>query len=235
VVSVTEAIRAAIVQYSPSLASRVSVAGNGIEVEWLEDLPPVEAPRGPVDRRIVFTGNLAAYQRLDLLFRAFRRVAAERPDVRLRIVTEGKPEEVWRHARQSGVVANTDVITGGFEVARAELALAYVAANPRTVCDGVPQKMLNYMAAGVGIVSCEGSAALLEHEVTGLVVRNDDDEAFADAMLRLLDHPELRRSLGGHAREAVRARTWDATAERVESVYDAVLGPAGRGARAWPS
>ena len=233
VVAVTEAIRTAIVRQTPSLAPHVSVAGNGIEVEWLDDPSGLEPLRSPIDRRVVFTGNFAPYQRIDLLFRAFRRVVAERPDVRLRIVTDGKPDEAWRHARQWDVVANTEVISGGFHVVRAELARAWVAVNPRTVCVGVPQKLLNYMAAGAGIVSSEGSAALLEHGVTGLVVRNDDDKAFADAMLQLLDHPGLARRLGAHAREVVRTLTWDATALRVESAYDALSEPVGRGMRAW--
>ena len=72
---------------------------------------------------------------------------------------------------------------------------------PRVECPGLPQKLLNYMAAGKAIVSFAGSAKLLEHEVTGLIVPNRDIAAFAKAIVRLSDDPTLsRRSRDGGAR-----------------------------------
>ena len=49
-----------------------------------------------------------------------------------------------------------------------------IALNPRVDCDGLPVKLLNYMATGRAIVSFAGSAEILEHEQTGLVVPSGD-------------------------------------------------------------
>ena len=74
-------------------------------------------------------------------------------------------------------------------------------------CDGIPQKLLNYMAAGKGIVCSAGSAKLLEHERTGLIVPNGDVDAFAAAIVRLAADPRVLRMRW----EARRATTWSVT------------------------
>jgi glycosyltransferase involved in cell wall biosynthesis len=89
-------------------------------------------------------------------------------------------------------------------------------------------KLLNYMAAAAPIVSFDGSAALLEHEGTGLRVSDGDVGAMADAIARLLDDPGLARRLGDAARERVRREhSWDAAGATVEQIYcEAIRKPA---------
>jgi glycosyltransferase involved in cell wall biosynthesis len=106
---------------------------------------------------------------------------------------------------------------------------------PRTACPGIPQKLLNYMAAGKAIVASAGSAKVLEHERTGLVVANGDVNGFADAVLRLAGNPSLRDALGTRARETVeREFSWERAAEMMEPVYARLMARA-RSARAGES
>jgi glycosyltransferase involved in cell wall biosynthesis len=88
----------------------------------------------------------------------------------------------------------------------------------------MPQKLLNYMAAGKPIVSFEGSAVNLEHKKTGWIVENGNIPGFANAILQLLDDSELAKKLGENARKYVASEfTWEKTAERVEAVYEQTL------------
>jgi glycosyltransferase involved in cell wall biosynthesis len=104
------------------------------------------------------------------------------------------------------------------------MAAATVAVNPRVQCDGIPQKLLNYMAAGMPIATFEGSAGPVRHEVTGLRVPDGDTAAMADAMERLLNDRELARRLGETAREQARRDfSWAQVAARVEEVYREAL------------
>lgn len=99
--------------------------------------------------------------------------------------------------------------------------------SPRVESQGIPQKLLNCMAAGCAIVSFDGSASLLRHEQTGLQVEDGDTEGMADAIVRLLDDA-LRRRLGANAhRQVERERSWTAAAHAVEAVYERVIGEAG--------
>jgi glycosyltransferase involved in cell wall biosynthesis len=76
------------------------------------------------------------------------------------------------------------------------------------------------MASGTPVVSFGGSAKLLEHERSGLVVPDADVPAFAAAVLRLMADADLRRRLGACAQDIVaREYSWDQVARRVELVY----------------
>jgi len=104
------------------------------------------------------------------------------------------------------------------------LAAAQVAVNPRIDCTGLPQKLLNYMAAGCPIVSFESSAKHIIHETSGLVVADRDIDGMAAAMVRLLDDRALARQLGLSAQNYARTElSWPRVAERVEAVYNALL------------
>jgi glycosyltransferase involved in cell wall biosynthesis len=82
------------------------------------------------------------------------------------------------------------------------------------------------MAAGKGIVSSAGSAKVMEHERTGLIVPNGDVKAFAAAIVRLADDREYAQGLGSAARDYVeRNYSWDGAAERLERIYERVVTP----------
>jgi glycosyltransferase involved in cell wall biosynthesis len=92
--------------------------------------------------------------------------------------------------------------------------------NPRTRCAGIPQKLLNYMAAGRPIVTFAGSAKILTDRVDALVIENGDIRSFADAMLELATNRELARTLSAAALDLVVARhSWHSVAAQTDKVY----------------
>lgn len=216
IIAVSETIRGALTTLGAAEPWRMHVIPNG--VEW-QHFP---AARGstPERRTVIFTGNLAPYQGVDLMLEAFARLQARRADVRLMIVTDSSFAPFEALARRLGVRTAVDLRRAAFPEQPALLAAATVAVNPRVQCDGIPQKLLNYMAAGLPIASFEGSAGPLRHEVTGLRVPDGDTAAMADAMERLLADRALAGTLGDAAREQARREfSWDRVAERVEQVY----------------
>jgi glycosyltransferase involved in cell wall biosynthesis len=196
---------------------------NGVELELFCG-PPSQAVMRPGQKLIVFSGNLAQYQGIDLLLKAFAKVAAKRSDVRLMLVTESSFADYEPLARELGIRDRIEVRAAEFRDTPALLAAADVLVNPRTACDGIPQKLLNYMAAGRPIVSFEGSAPCLEHGQTGWIAKDADIDAFAAGVLRLLDDEAFANGLGASAREYVlRNRTWEKCAALTEQVYLGLL------------
>jgi glycosyltransferase involved in cell wall biosynthesis len=127
-------------------------------------------------------------------------------------------------AQRLGIREHIELLPDRFDELAARLAGAALAVVPRTKCDGIPQKLLNYMAAGKAIVVSAGSAKFVEHERTALVVPNDDVTAFATAILRVADSSALARELGRNAREHVQKHyRWQMAAERLEGVYAAAV------------
>ena len=202
-------------------AGRISLIPNGVEHAHFAGTPP--GPRGDSPRRIVFAGNLAEYQSVRLLLEAFQRVHRSMPDVRLVLVTDGTMEPLLASMRALGIADFVSRVGSDYASLPERLAEADVLANPRVQCTGVPQKVLNYMAAGRPIVSFESSRGPLRDGVTGLVVPEGDVGAFAGALLRLLREPALGNVMGQAARREVVARHgWSQVAERVTEVYERV-------------
>jgi glycosyltransferase involved in cell wall biosynthesis len=163
---------------------------------------------------------LAPYQNIELLLGAFARARQARQDLRLCLSVSSSFEPYEAMAQRLGVREAIEVLVDGFAELPLRLAAASVAVLPRTACPGIPQKLLNYMAAGKAIVASMGSAKVLEHERTGLLVANGDVNGFADALLRLAGNPALAEKLGTRARETVeREFSWERAAEKMEPVY----------------
>lgn len=224
VIAVSDSIRKTLEAIGAVRPGLIRVIPNGVDWEHFGS-PPGTIRDG---RTVIFTGNLSPYQGVDLLLRAFAVLHARRPATRLMIVTQEPFGPYEGLARQLGIRAAVEVRDAPFAEQPALLAAAAVAANPRIQCDGAPMKLLNYMAAAAPIVSFDGSAAMLEHEGTGLRVPDGDVRAMADAIARLLDDPSLAGRLGEAAREQVRREhSWDRAGAAVEQVYrDALRDPA---------
>ena len=221
VVAVTSDIRDRLVAAHGLRPDHISVVTNGVESECFRVQRP---PRRDGLVRLIYTGTLAPYQNIDLLLEAFARARQVRRDLRLCFSVSSSFEPYEAAARRLGMREAIEVLADGFGELPLRLAAAAIAVLPRTSCPGIPQKLLNYMAAGKAIVASAGSAKLLEHERTGLVVADGDVNGFADAMLRLAGNPQLGEELGRSAREMVeREFSWEGAAAKMEPVYGRLM------------
>jgi glycosyltransferase involved in cell wall biosynthesis len=217
VVAVTPDIRNRLIGEHRFDPARVTVVTNGVEMERFADVPPP-----PFDGviRVMYSGTLAQYQNVGLLLEAFARARRSRSDLRLVFSVSSPFAPFEAQARRLGIRDAIELLPDHFDDLAQRLSGAAMAVMPRTQCDGIPQKLLNYMAAGRAVVSCAGSAKVVEHEKTGLVVPNDDVAAFAKAILRLAGSPAFAQQLGRNAREHVQTHySWQQAAEKLEKVY----------------
>jgi glycosyltransferase involved in cell wall biosynthesis len=227
VISVTETIRERLVRGGVVPDARICVIGNGVELEQFRaHVQPPWAADAP--KRVVFTGNLAPYQGLDVLLQAFAAASSKRQDIRLQIVTDSDFSTYEQTARELGIRDLVEIVPAPtFAGLPALLETAHVAANPRVEADGMPVKLLNYMAAGKPIVSFAGSAPGLIHGDTAWLIGGGDPMAFGQGILDVLEDPERALALGRRARRFVEEHyRWPVLAERIERVYQAVLEPA---------
>jgi glycosyltransferase involved in cell wall biosynthesis len=219
VIAVSEDMRQQLERLGRVSRSKISVISNGVEADHF-----YSDAADPVGKVIVFAGNLAAYQGIELLLRAFARVRQDEPAARLRLLTDGDFNPMRPLAEKLGIASSIETLTVDYAALPQALRAARVLVNPRPVCSGVPQKLFNYMASARPTVSFAASAALLEHEKTGLIVSDGDIAAFAAAIVRLMRDPALAARLGEGARLLVTTHySWDQVAARVEQVYARVL------------
>ena len=218
--AVTPEIRNRLVQAYGFDPAQISVVSNGVEIERFTAFPP-----GGTPGRLIYCGTLAPYQRVELLLRAFALARRTHPWLRLCLSVSSPPEPALRVAQELEVADAIEIVEDDFHQLPARLAGAAVAVLPRVHCDGIPQKLLNYMAAAKPTVAFAGSAKVLWHEETGLIVRDADVEDFAAAIVRLVDSPEQAVRMGAAARAYVVAHhTWAGAAARAEQAYVGLVG-----------
>ena len=188
----------------------VTCVPPGVDPHDLRPCAPADLPAVP---RVVYAGNPDAYQDLDVLMKAMRRI----PEVELLMVS-ASPLDHWEG---QGLPNARFIQTSDFDEVRSYLASATVAALPRTVCTGYPIKLLNSLGMGLVTVAATGSARPLPGVVA---VPNHDADAMAREIRRLVKAPQQCRELGEKAREYVLAHcTWAARARELEAVYRSVL------------
>ncbi len=192
-------------------ADRVTVIPNGV--------PPVPSvprrvgrgrrggdARGP---RIVVSGRIAPAKHLLEIVAAMRLVWPEVPAAELHVFGAAEP----RHLDYATALAAAD--EGGRRLLfhgpcftlpgrLAEFAAAVVLGSGQ----GCPNALLEAMAAGVPVIANDdgGTAELVIHEETGLLLAAPEPAALAAALLRILGDDRLAGKLGAKAREHVERR-----------------------------
>ncbi|MDJ1008229.1 MAG: glycosyltransferase family 4 protein [Paracoccaceae bacterium] len=221
IIPVTEEIHDALALHG-ARPDRMTIVGNGLEESAMETFRnmPGEVAAGEV----VYAGNLAAYQGIDLLLEAFARIAGERPAARLVLASPGPDDRVIDLAARYGIADRVRRVDVAGEALAHRLRTADVLANPRVHCPGYPLKLLNYMAAGRPIVSFRSSGKNLRPGRDALVVADGDMAGFAEAIARLLDDPAKGAALGRAAQKQVFEHfSWPAIAGRVSEAYARAL------------
>lgn len=218
-VCVTETIEGKLVRDAGANPARVSVISNGVEFE--EFAAASAARRTAPGRNLIFTGNLAGYQGIDFMLRAFAQVPARVPGTRLTIVSDSSFDPYEPLARELGIREAIDLVPAPpFAQMPALLAEGDIAINPRVDCDGVPVKLLNYMAAARPVVSFDTSAPGVVHGETGWLAKSGDVVSLAQGMVALLEDSQLAHRIAQAGQKHVQLNhRWPVVAERCEALY----------------
>lgn len=176
----------------------------------------------------LYSGNLEAYQGIDLLLAAFERALSRSPDLVL-VIIGGTPEDIERYRAQAADrgIAERTVFLGPrpFDNLVHYLAGADVLVCPRIRGINTPMKVFPYLHSGkpVLVTDLPTHSQLLTPEEAYLAPA--DPEGFAEGMLALARDSALRDRLGAQGRAFVeRDHTYTAHARRVNDAYDWIEG-----------
>jgi glycosyltransferase involved in cell wall biosynthesis len=220
---------------------RLDVAAQGIALHKMTAVPMgvridlCAVPDLSRSRRIVpsgvpcvlYLGTLNRVRRLDFLIRAFARVVAVEPRALLYIVGQGDHPEDRTYLENEAArlnISSSVVFVGQLPQ---QQALAYVQESdvctspfyPTPILQSTsPTKLVEYMAAGKPVVANDHpeQKRVIEESGAGICVAYDED-AFAAAILSLLEDPERSRAMGERGRRyVIQHRSYGAIADMVE-------------------
>jgi polysaccharide biosynthesis protein PslH len=199
--------------------ARTAVIPNAADVEYYQPRPTDPPPDG---RTVVFFGLLSYVPNVDgviyFVEKIWPRVAKAHPEARFKIIG-GKPPPSLQ------LLAGPRVeLTGFVPDLRPHLAAAAAVVVPLRLGGGTRLKIVEAMAMGKAIVSTSLGAEGIEAIPGRDLLLEDQPEAFADAVNRLLGGPELAARIGQSVRSlAVERYSWSAAARALEGFYRGIL------------
>jgi glycosyltransferase involved in cell wall biosynthesis len=213
------------------------ILGNGIDEDRLHNLPPrgrfrTAHPELADKPLVLFLSRLHPKKGLHRLLPEWHRIAEQVPAARLLVAGTGDPDYVnslhqlvTQHHLQDHVLFLGQLV--GEEKWEA-LRDADVFVLP-TYQEGFSMAVTEALAAGCPpVVTFECNFAELEPPPpgppSGVIIKNGDMPAFAQAVIRLLQDPERRHSLAAAGQKLLAARfTWQKIAAALEKAYRYVL------------
>ncbi len=204
---------------------RFRVIANGVDTAAHARAAPLPALRDPDRPLLLFVGRLEPRKGLDVLVRAFLRVRAALPAVRLCVVGEGAERTRCQQMIPSSIrhdalfVGHVDEAEKPRYFASADL---FVAPNVGGESFGIV--LLEAMASGLPVVASDipGFRTVMRDGRQGRFVPPKDTSALADTVLTLLSNDRLRAAMSREGRRHAAEYDWTRIAAPLDALYAAV-------------
>jgi glycosyltransferase involved in cell wall biosynthesis len=199
--------------------TRTEVIPNAADVEYYQ-LRPTDPP--PDGRTVVFFGLLSYVPNVDAVLHFVQdiwpRIADAHPAARCKIIGGRPPPSLL------ALAGPRIEFTGYVSDLRPHLAAAAALVVPLRLGGGTRLKIVEGMAMGKAIVSTTLGAEGIDAVPGRDLLIEDEPEAFAHAVNRLLAQPSLAARIGQSARQlAVDRYAWSRAAVTLEGFYREVL------------
>ncbi len=200
---------------------RIRMIPNGVGI-------PADSARPELSTTVLYVGNFAQgaeHKAFDVLLQAWAGVATSSLENGHLIIAGAGSREQWKaYADQFGGRERIDFV--GYQ---SDLAPFYrksaIFVLPSRV-EGISNALLEAMSYGLAVVVSDipGNRSVVEHGVEGFVVPVGRIEPLKEAMMSLLNDPDLRQRMGATARERVqRTNAIAAVVDRVVGGYAELL------------
>ena len=156
---------------------------------------------------IAIVGRLVPIKGHKYFLETAKMIRTQNPEprqIKFVIVGDGElREELEAYAEELGIINN--VIFTGFRKDLPELYSAIDILVLTSVNEGTPVSIIEAMASGKPVVSTNvgGVPSLVKDGITGFLVRYGDVKALSEAVLKLVEDPELRQNMGSKGQRIV--------------------------------
>jgi glycosyltransferase involved in cell wall biosynthesis len=199
--------------------SQISVLPNGVDMEYFHPNPKLQRDT----ETIVFTGKMSYHANISmvkyLVAEIMPRIWKVRPAARLYVVGKDPSPDITELQKDPRII-----VTGTVEDIRPFLWMATVSVVPLLYGAGIQNKILEAMATGTPVVTTCGAVSALEAQPDEHLLVSDDPDGFSQAVLKLIEDPNLQKKIGEAGETYVRANhQWSSIASRLVHVYEQVL------------
>ncbi len=191
----------------------VQVMREGVDLSRFQaeaiDRAAARTSWGSSDQSLTITcvSRLAPQKGQDNLLLAAGEIVGKMPHVRFIIAGEGQDLHRLEQLRDHLGLQRHVQFAGQVDDIPSLLAASDIFCHP-SLNDGMPNSVVEAMAMGLPVVasSVGGISEILEDGRSGILVAPHDIHGIKSALLRLIESPELRKTLGTTARHCVREK-----------------------------
>lgn len=175
-------------------------------------------------KTVISVGRYHPQKNYPAMLDAWVHVTKQHPDWQLKIFGHGPDEDMLKdYARRRGVDGTAHFMGPTSEVEKELMASSIFAMS--SDFEGLPLVLGEAMACGVPCVSVDcapGIREIIADGVDGLVVPPRNPQILAEAICRLIEDEQLRRTMGAAARANIQRFSTDAIMRRWHEVFDMV-------------
>ena len=202
------------------------IVPNGVDVAQFASAEPIADLVDSSRPLLLFVGRLEPRKGLDVLVRAWLRLRARRPEVRLCVVGEGSERDRCQQMIPPSLRPDVLFVGAVAEVDKARYhasADIYVAPNVGGESFGIV--LLEAMSAGLPVVAADipGFRAVMTDGREGRLVSPGDAPALATALDALLVNEKLRTAMASEGLRSALDFDWSAVTAQLLDIYHQVI------------
>ncbi len=225
-VAISHYARSQLMRFSrPSHWDRFEVCPLGVDVRVFL---PAPRPASPGPLHLLTVGRLAPVKGHHVLLGTLQRLVRQGRSVRLSLAGDGPLRaELESAVRRFGLSSHVSLLGWLDQKSIRELYRSADIFVLPSFAEGVPVVLMEAMAMEIPCVASRvnGVPELIRDQQDGLLTPPSDEEALAEALIRLMDSPELRRTLAVSGRRQVEERyNLQRNVARLSEIFAARLG-----------
>jgi len=196
----------------------IDVVPHGVSDRFLADTP-VDTRRG---RGLLFCGSWGHVKGIAYLVRAFEKLHERGRRLHLTVLGPGVDPAVVVAAFAPSVRPFLHIVPRAAEPEVIEAYRTHDVLMWLSTYEGFGLAPLEAMSQGLAVIATPVGCvpSLVQDGENGLLVAKRDPDAAVAAVGRLMDAPDLRRSIGDAARRTVSGMTWGLAARRTLDAYE---------------
>ena len=210
-------------------AQKVCVVHNGVDIDRFRDVKPNREwlfPNSTGRKLIVLVGNMNSdVKGHPVLISAAAEIIKTHPEVQFVLVGDGPKRRDYEATVEAAGLKQHFLFLGRRSDVPEILVSCDIAVLP-SLAEGLPNAVLEYLAAGLPVVATAlgGNLEVVRDGVTGLLIPANDSSAQGSALIRLLDDPELAAQIAKSGQEHVQSKfSFQRLVQEVEILYSNLL------------
>lgn len=203
----------------PEIRNKSIAIGNGVDLKDFK----VKVIYNYSKPYILSMGRFVQKKGIDILIKAFKKIAGLHQDIHLLIAGDGPEKDNLKslidHLGLADKVKLTGIIKGAEKTQLLMGCMFFVLPSRREPFGIV---ILEAMAAGKTVVAMDtgGVPEIIEDGVTCLLVKKEDPDSLADGILQMLKEKGLKERLANNGQNLVKEKyTWEKITKKYLSVY----------------